>query len=107
VTERRQKVGKRAFPLTARERFPFASTVGADLGKRRVAQRFPVFSDTEEVTGSNPVAPTNKTLTSGNAAGPFPSHGRRAKRAFNRLGRGLRTWIPSVVAGGLTSTFAD
>jgi hypothetical protein len=27
-----------------------------------------VGSDTEEVTGSNPVAPTNKALTSGNAS---------------------------------------
>ena len=36
-------VPKRAFPLTSTERFPSASTVGVDLGKRRVAQRFPVF----------------------------------------------------------------
>jgi hypothetical protein len=49
---------KRAFPLTSRERFPSASTVGPDLGERRVAQRFPVFADTEGVTGSNPVALT-------------------------------------------------
>jgi hypothetical protein len=34
---------KRAFPLMSREHFPSASTVGPDLGKRRVAQRFPVF----------------------------------------------------------------
>jgi hypothetical protein len=50
-----------------RERFPFASTVGADLGERRVAQRSLCFADTEGVTGSNPVAPTMKALTSGNA----------------------------------------
>jgi hypothetical protein len=43
VTERRQEVGKRAFPLTSRERFPSASTVGGDLGERLLAQRFPVF----------------------------------------------------------------
>jgi hypothetical protein len=44
------------------------------------AGRFPStgFSDTEEVTGSNPVTPTNKTLTSENA-GQFssPSGSRR------------------------------
>ena len=43
VTERRQEVGKRAFPWTSRERFPSAPTVGDDLGERRRAQRFPVF----------------------------------------------------------------
>jgi hypothetical protein len=32
-----------------------------------------VGSDTEEVTGSNPVAPTITLLTSGNAAAPFPA----------------------------------
>jgi hypothetical protein len=34
---------KRAFNWTSRERFPSASTVGADLGERLLAQRFPVF----------------------------------------------------------------
>ena len=58
VTERREEVGKRAFPWTSTERFPCESTVGGDLGERLLAQRFPGFADTEEVTGSNPVAPT-------------------------------------------------
>ena len=53
---------------TPRERFPSASTVRRDLGERLLAQRFLGFADTEEVTGSNPVAPTSKTLTSGNDA---------------------------------------
>jgi hypothetical protein len=35
--------------------------VATDLAKGRA------WPDTEEVTGSNPVAPTNKALTSGNA----------------------------------------
>jgi hypothetical protein len=35
--------------------------VATDLAKGRA------WPDTEEVTGSNPVAPTNTTLTSGNA----------------------------------------
>jgi hypothetical protein len=43
VTERRQAVGKRAFPLTSGARFPLASTVGGDLGERLLAQRFPPF----------------------------------------------------------------
>ena len=43
-------VPKRAFPLTSRERFPCACTVGGDLGKRVRAQRFPVFADTEEAS---------------------------------------------------------
>jgi hypothetical protein len=30
-----------AFNWTSRERFPFASTVGGDLGERLLAQRFP------------------------------------------------------------------
>jgi hypothetical protein len=34
---------KRAFPWTSTERFPLASTIGRDLGERRVAQRFPGF----------------------------------------------------------------
>jgi hypothetical protein len=58
---------RRAFNRTSRKRFPCASTVRPDLGERRVAQRFPPFADTEGVTGSNPVAPTNRPLTSGNA----------------------------------------
>ena len=40
-----------------------ASTVGCDLGERRLAQRFPGFADTEEVTGSIPVAPTIALLS--------------------------------------------
>jgi hypothetical protein len=43
VAERRQAVGKRAFPSTSRERFPCGSTVRGDLGERRRAQRFPGF----------------------------------------------------------------
>ena len=54
---------KRAFNWTSRERFPWASTVGGDLGERLLAQRFPVFADTEEVTGSNPVAPTRHNVS--------------------------------------------
>jgi hypothetical protein len=49
---------KRPFNWTSRERFPSASTVGPELGERRLAQRFPGFADTEGVTGSNPVAST-------------------------------------------------
>jgi hypothetical protein len=41
--------------------------LGIPPGKRSVG------SDTEEVTGSNPVAPTSKTLTSGNATKPSAS----------------------------------
>ena len=37
------------------------------------------FADTEEVTGSNPVAPTHKALTSGNAVDLLPPHGRRGQ----------------------------
>jgi hypothetical protein len=37
------QVAKRAFPWTSGERFPFASTVGGDLGERLLAQRFPVL----------------------------------------------------------------
>jgi hypothetical protein len=50
------------------------------------------FADTEEVTGSNPVAPTNKALTSGNAAGPFPSHGRRGEESTLPVGKRSRSW---------------
>jgi hypothetical protein len=67
VQQRQRRVPKRAFNWTSREHFPFASTVGGDLGKRLLAQRFPGFADTEGVTGSNPVAPTIDALTSGNA----------------------------------------
>jgi hypothetical protein len=41
-----------------RARLTSAPTVERDLQKRPSAQRFPGFADTEEVTGSNPVAPT-------------------------------------------------
>ena len=47
----------------------------------------PVLSDTEEVTGSNPVAPTNKALTSGNAAGPSLRTAAEGKRALYRFGK--------------------
>jgi hypothetical protein len=75
---------KRAFPLTSRERFPSASTVGPDLGERRVAQRFPVFADTEGVTGSNPVAPTTQPLTRGNANHQCLLIGSRVRRRWNQ-----------------------
>jgi hypothetical protein len=45
------------------------------LTLRRTARYGLVGSDTEEVTGSNPVAPTSKALTSGNA-GQFAVWGR-------------------------------
>jgi hypothetical protein len=51
--------------LTSSERFPSGSTVGGDLRERLLAQRFPVFAVTEEVTGSNPVAPTNSPVEQG------------------------------------------
>jgi len=54
---------KRAFNWTSTERFPGASAVEGDLGERRLAQRFRGFADTEEVTGSTPVAPTRMGLT--------------------------------------------
>jgi len=63
--DHRQDVAKRAFPWTSRERFPSGSTVAGDLGERLQAQRFPVFCDTEEVTGSNPVAPTRHNVSRG------------------------------------------
>jgi hypothetical protein len=56
---------RRAFPWTSRERFSCASTVGPDLGERRVAQRFPMFADTEEDGGSTPPAPTTPCLSRG------------------------------------------
>jgi hypothetical protein len=61
----RVEVSKRAFNWTSKERFPCVPTVGADLGERRVAQRFPVFADTEEITGSNPVAPIRHNVSIG------------------------------------------
>jgi hypothetical protein len=39
----RVEVAKESVSLDVKRAFPCASTVGADLGKRRVAQRFPVF----------------------------------------------------------------
>ena len=65
-------LSKRAVNRTSRERFPSASTVGGDLGERRLVQRVPVFADTEEVTGSNPVAPT--TLPLSKASADLSSH---------------------------------
>jgi hypothetical protein len=76
----RSRPRKIAFNWTSGERFPCASTVGGDLGERLLAQRFPVFADTEGVTGSNPVAPTIKGLTSANAAKPVRLCVRRGER---------------------------
>jgi len=45
----RVEVPKESVDWTSRERFPTASTVGPDLGKRRVAQRFPGLAVWEEV----------------------------------------------------------
>ena len=64
-----QELGKKAFSWTPTERFPSASTVGADLGERLLAQRFPPFADTVGVTGSNPVAPTTSNRRSGRIPG--------------------------------------
>src|SRR5215207_3448468 len=80
VTERQQEVGKRAFPCTSTERFPSGSTVGGDLGERRGAQRFPVFADTEEVTGSNPVAPTTPRVSRASADRFVPPMGEDRQR---------------------------
>jgi hypothetical protein len=44
------------------------STGEGDLQERPAAQRFPLFADAEEITGSNPVAPTNSPLTSANGS---------------------------------------
>jgi hypothetical protein len=51
-----------------------------------------IHNFTEEVTGSNPVAPTSNALTSRNAGRLVPPFGRRGKRTLHRLGRGLRSW---------------
>jgi hypothetical protein len=50
-------------------------TVATDLAKGRA------WPDTEEVTGSNPVAPTTPALTSGDAAEVIPPHGRRGQES--------------------------
>src|SRR6266487_3922852 len=50
------KCRKRAFNWTSRERFPSASTVGADLGEQHVAQRSRGFADTEEVISAASIA---------------------------------------------------
>jgi hypothetical protein len=98
-------LAKRAFPWTSRERFPSGSTVGGDLGERRRAQRSRLFADTEEVTGSNPVAPTNSPLTSANASTYLYVRPPTPMRALNRLGSGLRSWHPAAVVGRLTRKF--
>jgi hypothetical protein len=57
------------------------------------------FADTEEVTGSNPVAPTIKALTSGNGAGPFPSCGRRGEESTLPFGKSsfeLSCFLPAM-----------
>jgi hypothetical protein len=59
-------VPKESVSLHVKRAFPFRIYGRPDLGKRRVAQRFPVFADTEEVTGSTPPAPTTPALN-----GPF------------------------------------
>src|SRR4029434_5038897 len=53
----------------------------ADLVKGRA------WPDTEGVTGSNPVAPTNRPLTSGNSAGPFSSDWRRGQESTAPFGK--------------------
>jgi hypothetical protein len=75
--------GRRALNWTSREHLTSPLTVGGDLGERRLAQRFPVVADTEEVTGSNPVTPTNELPTSGNA-GQFAVSG-PVRRAVYRM----------------------
>jgi hypothetical protein len=53
------------------------------------------FADTEEVTGSNPVAPTTKALTSGNAVDPCASYGRRGEVSTLPFGKSLSevSWL--------------
>jgi hypothetical protein len=65
-----------------------------DLAKGRA------WPDTEGVTGSNPVAPTSKALTSGNAAEPSISNGpQRAREHFT-------VW-EEVYAAGTSSAVTD
>jgi hypothetical protein len=54
----------------SRERITLPSTVGGDLGNGHPHSASPLFADTEEVTGSNPVAPTTHVLTRGPLATP-------------------------------------
>jgi hypothetical protein len=99
---------KRAFPWTSRERFPLAPTGWQRPERTAPSTAVPrIFADTEEVTGSNPVAPTIPALTSGNAAGLFPSHGpQRPREHFTVLGSGLRRGISASATVPPTSTFA-
>jgi hypothetical protein len=70
-----------------------------DLAKGRA------WPDTEEVTGSNPVAPTNLLLTSGTLQSHVRPCGSEAMRALNRLGSVLWTWSRTELVGRLTRAF--
>jgi hypothetical protein len=99
-----------------RERFP-GRQLSVSLPHLRLAATwdngvehsgFLCFADTEEVTGSNPVAPTSKALTSGNAPRARGSVRRHRER------RPLTVWdevhgvgSSILVTGPLTSTFVD
>src|SRR4029450_1435630 len=66
------------------------------------------FADTEEVTGSNPVAPTNNTLTSRNAgqtAVRLPPIGEESVLPFGMRSAGWN--LLHRVTDRLTSTFGD
>jgi hypothetical protein len=66
-------------PGQARFEYPATSVLFSNFdpyGRARpagmaVRTAVPCIADTEEVTGSNPVAPTHKALTSGNAGEPM------------------------------------
>jgi hypothetical protein len=95
---------ERASTWTARDRFPSASTVGGDLGERRLAHRFPTVCRHGRGHRFKPCRATSKALTSRNAGqfavwGPF--RGRR--ELFTAPDRGRR---PEVLRGQLAQARA-
>jgi hypothetical protein len=82
---------KRAFPFTVYGRRRPGTTAPSTA--------VPCVFDTEEVTGSNPVAPTTPGLTSGNAARSFLRTAAEAKRALTVWDAVYGCGSPTEVAG--------
>ncbi len=76
-----------------RERFPSRSTVGGDLGERRVAQRFPVFADTECEDSTRDHMDGHLV----DAEGQLPDRIRQAGDAVVGGGRGLLGRLPGAL----------
>jgi hypothetical protein len=101
--------GTRRERLTGRQESVSLPPLRSDLTCENGGEHsgFRPVSDTEEVTGSNPVAPTSKALTSGNADEAGPSTAPRGQESVYVWEEVCGVGIALMAIGSLTRTSLD